>query len=64
MSRIGVHLTEDLLKELDTLFPLRNIPLGMSLDELRYVSGQRSVVEFLWSAFLETQENILENTNV
>ena len=41
--------TDDVLRALDVLFPNRCPPMDWSLDRIRYASGQRSVVDFLYA---------------
>jgi hypothetical protein len=48
LKRIVAHgLTSECLDALDQLFPERTPELGETLDQIRYASGQRSVVRFL-----------------
>lgn len=44
---IGQRLTSEMLDALDALFPERTPDLTDSVDQIRYASGQRSVVRFL-----------------
>ena len=44
---IGQRLTSDMMEALDTLFPERTPDLTDSVDQIRYASGQRSVIRFL-----------------
>ena len=44
---INRELSDELLDALDKLFPERTPELGESIDEIRYSSGQRSVIRFL-----------------
>jgi hypothetical protein len=44
---IAKSLNEDLLDALDFLFPERTPELTDSIDQVRYASGQRSVIRFL-----------------
>lgn len=44
---INREMSEELLNALDKLFPERTPELGESIDEIRYSSGQRSVIRFL-----------------
>ncbi len=44
---IGQRLTSEMLDALDTLFPERTPELTDSVDQIRYASGQRSVIRFL-----------------
>ena len=44
---IGQQLTDELLDALDQLFPERTPGLNDSIDQIRYASGQRSVIHFL-----------------
>ena len=49
----------DLIEALDIIFPEKSPPLSMSLDEIRYRSGQRSVVQFLKRKHEEQTESVL-----
>lgn len=44
---ITKELSDELLDALDKLFPERTPELNDSIDEIRYSSGQRSVIRFL-----------------
>lgn len=44
---IAKHLDDELLDALDQLFPERTPELNDSVDQIRYASGQRSVIRFL-----------------
>ena len=44
---VGQRLTSEMLDALDLLFPERTPELTDSIDQVRYASGQRSVVRFL-----------------
>jgi hypothetical protein len=44
---IGQRLTSDMMDSLDILFPERTPDLTDSVDQIRYASGQRSVIRFL-----------------
>jgi hypothetical protein len=44
---IGQQLTSEVLDALDQLFPERTPELTDSVDQIRYASGQRSVIRFL-----------------
>ena len=44
---IGQHLDREVLDALDKLFPERTPELADSMDQVRYASGQRSVIRFL-----------------
>ena len=44
---IGSILTPEFLDALDYLFPERTPELADPIDQIRYASGQRSVVRFL-----------------
>ena len=44
---VGQQMTDELLDALDQLFPERTPALGDSIDQIRYASGQRSVIHFL-----------------
>ena len=46
---IGTQLTDEVLDALDQLYPERTPELGDSVDQIRYASGQRSVIRFLRS---------------
>ena len=44
---VGHGLTPEILDALDLLFPERTPELTDSIDQIRYSSGQRSVIRFL-----------------
>ncbi|MBM4179493.1 MAG: hypothetical protein FJ211_09195 [Ignavibacteria bacterium] len=44
---IGQQMTDELLDALDQLFPEKTPELTDSIDQVRYASGQRSVIRFL-----------------
>lgn len=44
---IAQQMTDELLDALDKLFPEKSPGLGDSIDQIRYASGQRSVIHFL-----------------
>lgn len=44
---IAQSLTDEALTALDQLFPERTPELTDSIDQVRYASGQRSVIRFL-----------------
>jgi len=44
---IGQRLDDEVLDALDQLFPERTPELTDSIDQIRYASGQRSVIRFL-----------------
>jgi len=44
---IGQQLNDEVLDALDQLFPERSPELTDSVDQIRYASGQRSVIRFL-----------------
>ena len=44
---IKSHLDREMLDALDHLFPERTPELTDSVDQIRYASGQRSVIRFL-----------------
>ena len=44
---LGKELTPEFLDALDYLFPERTPELADSIDQIRYASGQRSVIRFL-----------------
>ena len=48
LKRIIVrHLNDELVEALDQLFPERTPELNDPIDQIRYASGQRSVIRFL-----------------
>lgn len=48
LKRIIVrHLNDELVDALDQLFPERTPELNDPIDQIRYASGQRSVIRFL-----------------
>jgi hypothetical protein len=44
---IGQQLTDEVVAALDQLFPEKTPELNDSIDQIRYASGQRSVIRFL-----------------
>ncbi len=44
---IGQQLTDEVVDALDQLFPEKTPELSDSIDQIRYASGQRSVIRFL-----------------
>ena len=46
-KRIVQLLDKQVVDDLDTLYPERTPELADSIDQIRYASGQRSVVRFL-----------------
>lgn len=54
-------VSKELLEELEKRFPDRCPELSASIDEIRFKSGQVSVVLFLRSIFDNQNRNILEN---
>lgn len=44
---VGQALTPEMMDALDVLFPERTPELTDSVDQIRYASGQRSVIRFL-----------------
>ena len=44
---IGSRLTPEMMEALDVFFPERSPELSDSIDQIRYASGQRSVIRFL-----------------
>ena len=46
---IKQQMTEELLDAIDELFPEKTPELTDSIDQIRYSSGQRSVIRFLRS---------------
>lgn len=44
---IGQQMTDEVLDALDKLFPERTPELADSIDQVRYASGQRSVIRFI-----------------
>jgi hypothetical protein len=44
---IGQQLTDEVVAALDELFPEKTPELSDSVDQIRYASGQRSVIRFL-----------------
>ena len=45
---IASKVDDEMLDALDELFPERSPELTDSIDKVRYDSGQRSVIRFLW----------------
>lgn len=44
---ITQQMTDELIDALDQLFPERTPELNDSIDQVRYATGQRSVIRFL-----------------
>lgn len=44
---IAQQLTDEVVEALDQLFPEKTPELGDTVDQIRYASGQRSVIRFL-----------------
>jgi hypothetical protein len=44
---IAQQLTDEVVDALDKLFPEKTPELNDSVDQIRYASGQRSVIRFL-----------------
>lgn len=53
------YVPAELIEALDTSFPEKCPPLSMSLDEIRFKSGQRSVVNFLKMKHNEQAKSVL-----
>lgn len=49
-----------LMRELDTLFPVRYPPLDAPIRDMYYLMGQRSVVDFLIEKQKQQEERALE----
>jgi len=45
---IASKIDDEMLNALDELFPEKSPELTDSIDKVRYDSGQRSVIRFLW----------------
>lgn len=58
-DEIFPYIPADLIEALDRIFPEKTPPLSMSLDEIRFKSGQRSVVQFLKTKHEEQTESVL-----
>jgi hypothetical protein len=54
-------VSKELIEELEKRFPDRSPDLSTPIDEIRYKSGQVSVVKLLRSMFDVQNRNILEN---
>lgn len=52
------NLNDEALDALDKLFPERTPDLTDSIDQIRYASGQRSVIRFLRSLTNEQETGI------
>ena len=52
-------ISKKLIEYLDEVFPERCPDLDMTLDEIRFTSGQRAVVNFLIELYKEQQDNVL-----
>lgn len=44
---VAQQLTDEVVDALDKLFPEKTPELNDSIDQIRYASGQRSVIRFL-----------------
>jgi hypothetical protein len=58
-SRLGVFVTQDLLQELNVLFPDRCARMGMSPEEIWIEAGCRKVIAKMADALKELEENPL-----
>ena len=47
----GEKPVDDLLKEIDEIFPHQHFGPTDSIESIMYVSGQRSVVEYLFNKY-------------
>ena len=54
---VGSRLTPEMMEALDAFFPERTPELNDSIDQIRYASGQRSVIRFL-RGLIDGQESI------
>lgn len=52
-------IPHDLMEELEKRFPEMTPPLTMSLEEIRWKGGQRSVVRFLRSQYDRQNETVI-----
>lgn len=59
-STLAVHLSEELLKVLDEMYPERCPQIQHSEREIWLRAGQRSVVNTLRSVLQEASENVLQ----
>lgn len=55
-------IPQDLLEELDQLFPDRCPSLSDSIDMIRHKAGQRSVINFLTMKFKEQEADTLSRS--
>lgn len=54
--KLDFNNIDKLLEQLDNLFPRITFGQDDSLDKIRYLSGQRSVVDFLMSQYRRRNE--------
>jgi hypothetical protein len=57
--RLGTFVTDDLIQELNKLFPDRCARKGMTIEEIWIEAGSRKVIECLIVAKASLEENIL-----
>jgi hypothetical protein len=55
--KLDFNNIDKLLEQLDNLFPKITFGQHDSLDKIRYLSGQRSVVDFLLSQYHRNEES-------
>ena len=55
------QVSKRLIKALDTSFPMKDFDTSMSLRDMDYHNGQRSVVNFLRNQLEIQSENILKD---
>lgn len=53
------HIPRDLIEELERRFPERTPDLTMTIDQIRYMSGERAVVRFLRDQFNRQNEAVI-----
>lgn len=52
---------KDLIAELDSLFPLRHFSMTTPIEQVRWESGERAVVEFLIRELRHQEEEATSN---
>jgi hypothetical protein len=59
--RLGLFVTQDLLNELNELFPARCARPGMSLEEIWIEAGCRKVIDKMTQALKDSEANLLSS---
>lgn len=52
-------VNQRLVEELEKVFPMKDFDTTVSMRDIDFHHGQRSVLRFLWSKFKDQNENIL-----